>query len=168
MANYEGYFKSSCIEVKNPDEFEAKLKQLGFSEESEGGFECAWYQRDRDNDFQLYGYCSIPNMTFEDCLDGQDEHFGENSKNSPCPNTECPYNHVGTCKGEDEGVEFDLANEIQPHLKPGTIVRITEVGYEKLCYLIAYCVEITPEGITSTDIGVDGDIMAPKRKEKKQ
>lgn len=46
----------------------------------------------------------------------------------------------------DEDIEFDLLDEIYPHLQEGEICIVQEIGFEKLRYLVGYSIAVNWKG----------------------
>lgn len=67
----------------------------------------------------------------------------------------CYGNLSGLPCGDGEDYEYDLDafyKELQPLIADGHAIIVTEVGYEKLRYLVGDCTVITPQKIVYTNL----------------
>ncbi len=150
MANYEGTFTSSAIEVKDAVAFEEVVKLLGFKRNGDNNEDALYEVTYKDGEIfvAMFGYASVPDY-IEAC---------------PCEKKceLCPiraffsYEEDGEerCKLiDDKDSNYDLSAVIQAHIKPGTKAVLFEIGHEKLRYVNAVKIEITSEEINQLGMG---------------
>ena len=160
MANYEGKFESTGIVVKDPEKFERILRLLGFVRDGEAPGDRAFdtFKQDGELYFGILGYESVPNYigrcrNEQNCDDCPIKEFV--SFKDECPMRQ---DENGDINGNGDA-QFDITMIIQAHMKPGTTVRIVEIGNEKLRYLAALETIITEDDIVTNSYGVEwGDI----------
>jgi len=54
----------------------------------------------------------------------------------------------------EDTVEFNIYEEIQPHISDGWAITFMEVGAEKLRHLVAYATVVTPDAIEHQDLHI--------------
>ena len=156
MADYEGTFTTSAIQVKDPEKFEKTIRALRFKRENEQGYSGLWFdtfEQDGVTYFGLFSYEGTPGYLGE-CM--FDQKCDECPLKKMCTDEEtgkCIFkeNEDGDVSGED--MDYDLSYIISEHIEPGTKAILIEAGHEKLRYVSAIRSEITSEGVTCTDMG---------------
>lgn len=60
MADYYGTtLCRHAFAVNDPDKFEKLLRRYHLTKEKEGNSNCLWYDRDKENKFEIYGYAPL-------------------------------------------------------------------------------------------------------------
>jgi len=125
---------TSEFSVKDPNEFENQLSQLGFSEEKSGGWG-PWYKRTGTDLFQLFAYDDFSSM----CVDFEaigHEHaqwWARQFTRHPCG-------------------ELDTWEWIKTCLPEGEHVGVVGIYNEKLTDVGGWATLITPKSITTMSV----------------
>lgn len=131
MANYFGFTRTNYFSVTDEEKLRDIVNRIIWDSEDDGFFE----ERDGMFAFGEYGsICGLRRAESEDSCDAEEDY-----------DEDC-----------DDEFEADAVYEaLQSIVAPDDAIIITEIGYEKLRYLVGYAVVITSKAIETVELRTD-------------
>ena len=134
MANYNSFTRTNYFSVTNEDQLRDIADRIIWDSGDDGFFE----ERSGKFAFGAYGsVCGLRKADSENDIDSDEDY--------------------------DDEFETDAVYEaLQSIVAPDDAIIITEIGHEKLCYLVGYAVVITSKAIETVELRTDAVNTARK------